>query len=104
MKAADWGGSYYSSDGQLFYARDAAKLVKALERFLAGEPPVADTAKPDPQRERLRGFVGGLSQQYGSVPNVTAGLPADSWLGEEDGREFLREFVAFCRRGSFTLS
>lgn len=103
MKRADWCGSYYSSDGQLFYARDAAALVKALDRFLAGEPPVAEAAA-NPDRERLRGFVGGLSRRLGVAPNVTGGLPADSWLATDDGREFLREFVEFCRRGSFTLS
>jgi hypothetical protein len=104
MKAADWCGTYYSSDGQLFYARDAAALVEALDRFLAGEPPVLGAPVANPDRERLSGFVGGVSQQAGVVPNVTGGLPAESWLGTDSGRRFLRGFVEFCRRGSFTLS
>jgi hypothetical protein len=104
MKAADWCGTYYSSDGQLFYARDAVKLVKALERFLTGESPVLEKPTADPERERLNQFVGGLSRQLGVKPNVTGGLPAESWLSKEGGRQFLPEFVEFCRRGSFSLS
>src|SRR5262249_50073679 len=104
MKAADWCGTYYSSDGQTFYARDAAKLVQALERFLAGEPPVLEKPTAAPERERLSQFVGGLSQQLGVKPNVTGGLPVDSWLSEESGRQFLRRFVEFCRKGSFSMS
>jgi hypothetical protein len=103
MKAGEWCGTYYSSDGQRFYARDAAALAEALDRFLAGEPPVADAPAANPDRDRLRGVVAGLSQQYGIAPNVTGGLPADSWLAAEDGRQYLRKFVAFCRRGSFWL-
>lgn len=31
---ADWSGTYYSNDGQRFYARDAKGLADALERCL----------------------------------------------------------------------
>jgi hypothetical protein len=103
IRAADWCGSYYSSDGQRFYVRDAAALADALDRFLAGESPLADIAPPNPDRDRLRGVVAGLSRQYGIAPNVTGGLPADSWLAAEDGWRYLRKFVEFCRRGSFWL-
>ena len=35
VKKAKWGvGTYYSNDGQLFYARDARRLAEALERAL----------------------------------------------------------------------
>jgi hypothetical protein len=104
MKVAEWCGSYYSSDGQRFYARDAAALADALERFLAGEPPVTESASvTNPERDRLRGFVSGLSRQLGVAPNVTGGLPAESWLADDEGRQYLRKFVAFCRRGSFWM-
>ncbi|MFO0849553.1 MAG: hypothetical protein U0871_13500 [Gemmataceae bacterium] len=101
-KAADWCGSYYSSDGQRVYARDAAAIAEALARFLAGEPPVAEPA-PTPDRDRLQGVVSAVSEQVGVAPNVTGGLPADSWLLDEGGRQYLREFVAFCRRGTFWM-
>ena len=102
MKAAEWCGSYYSSDGQRFYAREAAALADALEQFLAGEEPVAE-ASANADRERLRGFIGRLSQQLGVTPNVTGGLPPETWLSDEEGQEYLRQFVAFCRRGSFRM-
>jgi hypothetical protein len=104
MKVAGWCGSYYSSDGQRFYARDAAALAGALERFLAGEPPVTESAlASNRDRDRLRGFVSGLSRQLGVAPNVTGGLTAESWLADDEGRQYLRAFVAFCRRGSFWM-
>jgi hypothetical protein len=102
MRAADWCGSYYSSDGQRVYARDAAAITEALSRFLAGEPPVAEPA-PNPDRDRLRGVVSAVSRQVGVAPNITGGLPADSWLLEESGRRYLRKFVEFCQRGSFWM-
>ena len=51
----------------------------------------------------MRGVVVAVSQQVGVAPNVTGGLLADHWLLEEGGRQYLREFVAFCRRGSFWM-
>jgi hypothetical protein len=103
MKAAEWCGSYYSSDGQRFYARDATALAAALSRLLAGEPPVSEVAAANPDRDRLRGVVAGLSQQLGVAPNVTGGLPAESWLSNEGGQQYLRKFVEFCRRGAFWM-
>jgi hypothetical protein len=103
-KVAEWCGSYYSSDGQRFYARDAAALADALERFLAGEPPVTESVSvANPDRDRLRGFVSRLSRRLGVAPNVTGGLPAEGWMADDEGRQYLREFVGFCRRGSFRM-
>jgi len=103
MKAGEWCGSYYSSDGQRFYSRDAAALADALTRFLAGEPPVSETPAANPDRDRLRGLVSGMSRQLGVAPNVTGGVPAASWLSSKVGRQYLRDFVEFCRRGSFWM-
>ena len=55
---AEWSGSYFSNDGQLFYARDAQKMADALERALEGT---------------------------------------------ENEDEAIREFIKFCREGSFRL-
>ncbi len=106
MKKADWCGSYYTSDGQRFYARDAQALADALDRFLAGEPPVRkpSSKSADPHRAALRGFISGLSQQLGVPLNVPGGnAGADSWMATQEGRDFIREFVAFCRGGSFWM-
>jgi hypothetical protein len=104
MQAAEWCGSYYSSDGQRFYARDAAALADALEWFLNGETPAAESpSASNPDRDRLCRFVSGLSRQLGVAPNVTGGLPPRSWPADDKGRQYLREFVEFCRRGSFRM-
>jgi hypothetical protein len=102
-KKAEWSGSYYSSDGQRFYARDAAALADALERFLAGEPPTQERSPRRPDRERLRGLVGGLSRELGVPLNLPDGGEQEWWPVTEWGHEFLRRFVAFCRRGTFWL-
>jgi hypothetical protein len=104
MKKAQWCGSYYSSDGQRFYARDARALADALDRYLAGEPPVRTAARGrNRDRERLRGFVTGLSRKLGVGLNLPGGAADDSWMATEGGKEYLREFAAFCRRGTFWL-
>jgi hypothetical protein len=102
-KKAEWCGSYYSSDGQRFYARDAKALADALGLFLAGEPPIRRSApRSCPERERLRGFVGGISRELG-VPLNLPGGGAEEWLATEEGQDFLWRFVAFCRRGAFWM-
>src|SRR5262249_6594602 len=89
-RKAEWSGSYYTSDGQRFYARDARALADALDRFLAGEPPVRRAAaRRRPERERLRGFVGRISHDLGVPLNLPGGGGAEWWLSTEEGREFL---------------
>lgn len=103
IKKARWSGSYYTSDGQRFYARDAKALADALDRFLAGEPLPREAApRRDKERERLRGLVGGLSRALG-VPLNRPGGEEEWWPASPEGQEFLREFVAFCRRGAFWM-
>ena len=75
----DWPGIYHSNDGQLFYARDASQLADALCRFLD------TTTNPPASKKRGRGN------------------PSDSFLQTPEGRNSLREFIAFCRAGSFRL-
>jgi len=69
-----WCGAYDSNDGQLFYAHDARKLAAALEIALAGHG-----------RRRLR-----PPKKY-------------SWFLSPIGRKAVREFIAFCRKGSFRI-
>jgi hypothetical protein len=72
---ATWSGTYWSNDGQLLYARDAAALADALERALAAVP-----ERVPPKRGKLKG-------RYFSPDEAT----------------HIREFIAFCRAGSFRL-
>jgi hypothetical protein len=102
-KKDEWSGSYYSSDGQRFYARDAAALADALERFLAGDPAVRRRSPRREDRERLRGLIGGLSRELGVPLNLPDGGEQEWWPATQWGHDFLRRFVAFCRRGAFWL-
>ncbi len=74
---AEWHGDglYWSNDGQRFYARDAVRFADALGRALASIP-----ERPPPKRGKLKG-------RHFSPEEVAS----------------LREFVAYCRAGSFRL-
>ena len=75
MRRADWNGVYWSNEGQRFYARDAVAMAEALERALAAIP-----ERPPPKRGRLK------------TRHFTP-----------DEAENLREFIVFCRAGSFRI-
>ena len=77
MLAADWdgAGAYWSNDGQRFYARDAVRFADALERALAAIP------------EGVPPKRGKLKSRYLSPEEVA----------------YLREFVIYCRAGSFSI-
>jgi hypothetical protein len=74
---ADWPGVYHSNDGARFYARDAAALANALERALLEMPAERPEAMDD--------------------------VAAYEHLVSEAGRESLRNFIAYCRQGSFRI-
>ena len=76
LKAAWCGdGEYWSNDGQRFYARDAAGFADALERALAAIP------EQEPPKQ------GQFEGRYFTADEAAS----------------LREFVAYCRAGSFRL-
>lgn len=75
----DWPGIYHSNEGQLVYARDANQLADALNRFLNDTPKPAKTMK----RERTKG--------------------SESYFLTSGGRDYLGEFITFCRSGSSRL-
>jgi len=69
----DWSGSYFSNDGQLFYARDAQKLADALERALEEMP-----------TEKLK-------------------KDSSNWVFTQEGKGTIQQFITFCREGSFRI-
>jgi hypothetical protein len=71
-----WNGTYFSNDGQLFYARDAKSLADALARFLGTEPRSFEKRK---EQEEL------------------------AWFLSAEGVKTLRSFIRFCRVGSFRI-
>ncbi len=75
--AAEWDGTglYWSNDGQRFYARDAAAFAEALERALVVIP-----ERVPPKRGKLKG-------RYLTPDEAVC----------------LREFVVYCRAGSFYI-
>jgi hypothetical protein len=65
---------YFSNDGHLVYARDAKKLAAAIDAFLAAA---------EAGRARCR--------------------VDEAWFWTRPGRKALRDFAAFCRKGSFRI-
>ncbi len=77
---ADWfPGSYFGYEGQLFYAKDAKNLADALAEA-AERMPVKRPRKIRPVDIR----------EYEAIASP-------------EGRALLREFVEFCRAGSFRI-
>ena len=99
---ADWGGSYYSSDGQKCQDEDARGLAEALDRFLKGGIQPESSVTDDEERKRLRQFLTGVMNHL-DAPLCHPINEADAWLDSADGREFVRKFIEFCRGGEFEL-
>ena len=73
---ADWqDGPYHGNAGQRFYARDARALADALERAVAALP-----ERKAPKRGRVA---------------------VRHWTPEDVA--YIREFIEFCRAGSFRI-
>lgn len=99
MTKAECGvGSYYGNDGQLFYARDARALADALERAVealaskkANQP---RTRKAQPADHLLAAITGKKRPKNGRV--------AVHRFDPED-LVYIREFIDYCRAGSFRI-
>lgn len=77
MRKAECEGIYHGNDGQLFYARDAKGLADALERALV------DTSRNKPSKKKR--------------------IDQRDWLSSPDATESIRQFIKFCRKGSFRI-
>lgn len=95
---AEWpGGSYFGNDGQRFYARDARALADALERALE-----AVSAGRSPVRTRRARATDYLEAELSDRPRPKRGRVAVRKLGPEEIAA-VKEFIAFCRAGSFRI-
>ena len=94
---ADWpNGTYYSNDGQRFYARDARALADALERALAAPPAAA------PPRTRPAQSVDHVVAALTGKNRPKKGrVPVGRFNPDEAG--YIREFIEFCRAGSIRI-
>ena len=107
---ADWDGRYTTNDGQTVRAEDALSLAAALERSLNDIPD-----------DNLPMDWGSMFQSEGDLPEwlspeekefieeeLQDGLldimgmnPLEYFAGDE--KQHLKEFIRFCRLGSFEI-
>lgn len=77
MRKADCEGIYHGNDGQLFYARDARKLADSLEQALA--------------------------EMSAGKPLKKKRIDQADWLSSPETTKHIRQFIKFCRKGSFRI-
>ncbi|MGB7547302.1 MAG: hypothetical protein WBM14_06110 [Terracidiphilus sp.] len=116
--AKNWPGAYVANDGQLLYARDARRLADVLERVIAAPSLSALHFEHSRISRWMHSSVGRQdSRVYGSfeefvrqVDSPGSGkknrlIPKRSqrWFLSRDGKSNLRDFIRFCRGGSFRI-
>ena len=92
--AGAWNGNYFLNDGQTVTAEDAGNLADALERALA-DIPNHDAAGHKTTK---------VKTWTGVVQTVLPGAkisPLEALSGPH--KSSVREFIAFCRQGSFEV-
>lgn len=115
--AKDWFGAYLSNDGQLVHARDAKRLADTIEKVTAVssnsfhffEPSRISRWLRTPEgKQALRGSqefkkftrMLGSSESGKNTKNARRIQP---WILSRDGKSCLRDFIRFCRGGSFRI-
>jgi hypothetical protein len=110
----DWYGDYYYTDGRLVTDEDARNIADALERALDLVPEEGGFAKPvltaaqwqalmygelsdEEIREAMDRYVKHRAECPPQIPPQT---PACYFAGQKD---YLREFITFCRAGAFAI-
>ncbi|MGA2501603.1 MAG: hypothetical protein ABSH20_28005 [Tepidisphaeraceae bacterium] len=113
--ASPWDGNYFMNDGQRVLASDALSLADALDRLLedsqkevvAGRlrdrmqelvdaPSVPEPDSPTDVMVYPLAFIRGMLQQFGQTS-------IGAWSFTDKGNAYLREFIAFCRKGEFAI-
>jgi hypothetical protein len=93
LDTANWSRTYFSNDGQLVTAADAAGMADALSKALTSPSPVMATLA---KWKALPGH-GELFDEP-TIKNM-----AEKLLGSEAARQELRRWMRFFERGSFTI-
>lgn len=107
----EWDGRYLTNDGQIVRAEDAYSLAAALERSLNDIPntnikiewnpelwmedDLPEWLSPDERAIIEEGLQDGLLDTMGTHP-------CEFFAGNE--KQYLIEFIRFCRLGSFKIS
>ena len=108
---AEWDGRYLTNDGQIVKAEDAYSLAAALESSLNDVPDtnikidwnpelwdeddLPEWLSPDERAIIEEGLQDGLLDTMGTHP-------CEFFAGDE--KQYLIEFIRFCRLGSFEIS
>ncbi len=95
---SEWGdGPYHGNGGQRFYARDARALADALERAL---PAISAGKLPKRTREaRVSDYL--EAELAGRKPPKQGRVPVRRFAPEDIA--YIREFIEYCRAGSFRI-
>jgi hypothetical protein len=106
---AEWDGRYFTNDGQVVKTEDAHSLAAALERSLDDIPDesipidwnaiqieddLPEWLSPEERELVEEGLQDGLL-------DIVGVSPVDYFAGDEKKR--LKEFMRFCRLGSFAI-
>ena len=107
---ADWHGTYLTNDGQVVKTEDAFLLAAALEKSLDHIPDANIKSKWDPQlwvEDDLPEWLTPEEQEMiedelqDGLLDIVCVDPLEFFAGAEKGH--LREFIRFCRLGSFKI-
>ena len=101
-----WNGGYASNDGQMVTAADAANLADALDTAFDDLPDqyvsiFDEHVDTDPLVQTVMGDLSPGSKvfTYGHAPDASS---VEFWSGLEH-KTYLRDFITYCRSGSFCI-
>jgi hypothetical protein len=112
---SDWDGNYFQNMGQLVSREDATALADALERLLSDpdRQAIADTVT-----DRMERAVSDTASNASSDARDVLLYPVDfirgmlgrfgqnsicKWQFGPEADQYLRQFIALCRAGPFTI-
>jgi hypothetical protein len=110
---ANWDGGYFWNECQVVSDEDAANIADALERALDDVPDegggyhlLTPAQYQAAQRDELsqedldKAIEQFMEGQAASPPQIPPQTPACYFAGNKD---YLREFITFCRAGAFSI-
>jgi hypothetical protein len=110
----DWDGDYFYNDDRLVTDEDARNIADALERALDLVPEEGGFAKPVLTAAQWQALARGelsdeeisealdryIKHRAERPPQIPPQTPACYFAGQKD---YLREFITFCRAGAFAI-
>lgn len=104
-----WDGNYLSNYGQCVTAEDASEIAEALEKAILEIPGVNITDEDDPLISRIstgmtpEAFIDSLFQDANY--DITQDNKSEllSYFSHPAYKQRLKEFIYYCRVGSFTI-